>query len=74
MWSPFSFSPPCLLRRVLVNTTDPNVSFQAVLWQQRGPWLVYREAFLLSPDKPPQKMDGELVLHREKVLFHQVIS
>lgn len=66
--------PPHLLRRVIVNTTDPNVSFHAVLWKARGQWLTLRDAVLLTPEKPSgQKVDGEVVLERSRVTFTQVL-
>jgi hypothetical protein len=65
--------PPCLLRRVIVNLRDESSSIQGVLWSVRGPWLTYRDASFLTSGQPPAKIDGEVVLHRDRVLFMQVL-
>lgn len=65
------WQPPCLLRRVLVNTLDGK-AIECVLWRSRGPWLVLRDATVLEPQHEPLKVDGELVIHRARVDFLQV--
>jgi hypothetical protein len=57
---------------VIVNTTDASTSFQAVLWSTNGPWLTFRDVSMLKPGQPPIAMDGEMVMHRDKVTFFQV--
>jgi hypothetical protein len=61
------------LRRSIVNTTDPHLSFQAVVWSMRGPWITLKDAVILTPEKPPTPVDGEVILHREQVRFFQVL-
>jgi hypothetical protein len=57
-------------RRVIVNFSDK--AFDAILWAQRGPLLVLREARLLQPGAEPVQMDGEVVVERSRVEFIQV--
>lgn len=65
--------PPCLLNTVIVNLTDsPDVAIRGVLWQQRGPWFVLKDAELLRAGQAPAPMDGEVVILRDRVLFFQV--
>jgi small nuclear ribonucleoprotein (snRNP)-like protein len=58
-------------RRVLVNMEDGR-AFDAVLFDQRGPLLVLRNATLLTPNEEPALVDGEVVIERDKVAFIQV--
>jgi hypothetical protein len=64
--------PPCLLRRVMVNTVNSNETFQAVLWSTRGPWLTLRDVEMMANQGVPVKVPGEVVLHRDRVTFMQV--
>lgn len=65
MWSRWP-----VLSRVLVNLEDGR-AFDAVLYDQRGPLLVLRNATLLTPDEDPVTVDGEVVIERMKVSFIQ---
>ena len=67
--------PPCVLRRVLVNVTyNPNEALQGVLWRYRGGWLVLRDVEGLTTGQAPAKMDGDVVIHRDKVAYLQVVG
>lgn len=68
----FWWRPPCLLRRVILNLTD-GTAIQGVLWNSRGAWLTVRDSELLVNGATPQKIDGEAVLHRSRLLFIQVL-
>lgn len=68
----FWWRPPCLLRAVIINLTDGN-AIQGVLWSSRGPWLTVRESKLLVPNANATVIDGEAVLHRDRVTFIQVL-
>ena len=59
-------------RRVVVNLADR--AFAGILWAQRGPLLVLRDAQLLEPGAQPQPVDGELVVERLRVEWVQVVS
>jgi hypothetical protein len=62
------------LRAVIVNRVDdPAEALQGVLWQNRGAWLTLREVSLLRPNTEPARIDGEVVIHRDKVAFIQVL-
>lgn len=58
-------------RRVVVNLADK--AFTGILYAQRGPLLVLRNAQLLVPSAPAQDVDGEVVLERSHVEFVQVL-
>jgi hypothetical protein len=57
-------------RRVLVNLEDGR-AFDAVLFDQRGPLLVLRNATLMEPGETPVAVDGEVIIERIKVAFIQ---
>jgi hypothetical protein len=61
--------PVC--ERVLVNLEDGK-AFDAVLYDQRGPLLMLRNATLIEPGAEPVAVDGEIVIERPRVLFIQV--
>lgn len=60
-----------LRRRVLVNL-DGGRAFNGVLWAQRGPLLVLRNAELLEPGREPVALDGDIVIERDRIDFVQV--
>lgn len=60
-----------LYRRVLVNLDDGR-AFDAVLFAQRGPLLVLRDARLIEPGTEPVAVDGEVIVERPRVAFIQV--
>lgn len=58
--------------RVLVNLVDGR-AFDALLWAQRGPLLVLRDARLIEAEGvPPVTVDGEVIIERPRVAFIQV--
>lgn len=66
--------PPCLLRSVIVNLRDePATALRGVLWSSRGSWLTLKDCAALKASQPPAKMDGDVVVHRDQVLFLQVL-
>jgi hypothetical protein len=66
--------PPCLLRQVILNLEgDSTSALQGVLWSARGPWVTLRQPSMLKSGQPPIPMDGEVVVHRAKVAFLQVL-
>jgi hypothetical protein len=70
--------PPCLLRSVnlqLVSRAarDDDMAIQGVLWRSRGDWLVIRDASVKEGTRPPEKVQGEIVIHRSNVAFIQVL-
>lgn len=69
----FWWRPPCLLRRVIVNAVDDS-ALEGVLWKSRGAWLVLRDVMLMEPGNPQRTaVDGEVVIHRSRVSFIQVL-
>ena len=68
----FWWRPPCLLRAVIVNLTNGE-ALQGVLWSSRGPWLTIRDAKILVEGATPRPLDGEAVVHRDRVTFVQVL-
>jgi hypothetical protein len=69
--------PPCLLRAVIVNLRESDgqdaTAIRGVMWSARGPWLTFRDASLLKAGQEPARIDGEVVMHRDVVLFVQVM-
>lgn len=66
------FHRVALLREVVVNLDD-NTSIRGVLWQQRGPLLVLKNAVLLVPSGTPTPLDGEAIIERSRVVFIQAL-
>lgn len=58
-------------RRVVVNLSGQ--AFSGLLWARRGRLLVLRQAQILTPDAPPQDIDGEIVIERSRVEFIQIV-
>jgi hypothetical protein len=56
---------------VILNLEDR--AFAGILWAQRGPLLVLRNAEMLQQGVPPTPMDGEVVIERSRVEFVQVV-
>lgn len=71
--------PPCLLRTVVVNMTmdqpdrERDRTIYGVLWSSRGAWLTVRDAQVQEGTGTPVRVDGEVVVHRDKVSFIQVM-
>lgn len=59
-----------LLRTVIVNCVD-GTSFQGVLYRERGPLIVLRNAVYLEPGLEPQPLDGECIIDRARIAFVQ---
>jgi hypothetical protein len=74
MWRWLSFwRPPAMLRACIVNfRDDPNTAIKGVLWSTEGPWLTFRNGELLKPNQPPTSIDGDTIIHVDRVLFLQV--
>lgn len=64
-------------KRVLVNLRT-GTTFHGILWEQRGPLLVLKDAMLLAdrgnevPSRPP--VEGEVVVEIRNVDFVQVLG
>lgn len=67
----FAWRRTAARRRVVVNLLDER-AFDGVLWAQRGPLLVLRDAKLWSEGAEATPMDGEIVIERGQVRFVQV--
>lgn len=65
--------PPCVLRTVIINFRGSDEAIKAVLWSSRGQWLTFKQTSLLKAGQPPVPMDGDVVIHRDRVLFMQVL-
>lgn len=69
------FRPYPVLRTAIVNLAS-GTAFRGVIWRRRGPWLVLREAELLSDRGNPArgKVDGEVLVKLADVDFVQVVG
>ncbi|MFE4691257.1 hypothetical protein ACFRH6_14505 [Streptomyces sp. NPDC056749] len=72
MFGWFPWRRTAVRRRVVVNL--PDKAFSAVLWAKRGPLLVLRDVQLLEAGRPPQPVDGEVIVERARVEFVQVLA
>jgi hypothetical protein len=68
----FAWRRTAVRKRVVVNLADK--AFNGILWAKRGPLLVLRDAEILEAGRPPQPVDGEIVIERAKVDFTQVLA
>lgn len=61
---------------MLINVTyNANEALQGVLWAASwGGWLTLRDVSALTPGAPPTPVDGEVVLHVDKIAYLQVIA
>lgn len=66
----FAYRRTAVHKRVVVNLAD--TAFDGILWVQRGPLLVLRDAKLLQPGAEPVPLDGEVLIERARVEFIQV--
>jgi hypothetical protein len=67
-----SYGRVAISRRVVVNLTDGS-AIEGVLWDERRPLLVLRSAHLHTHGQT-SPMDGEVVIHADRVLFVQVVG
>ena len=66
--------PPAMFRECIVNIVkDDSVAYRGVLFSHRSGWLTFKNVWTLRPGVEPTKFDGELVIHRERVDFLQVM-
>jgi hypothetical protein len=67
--------PPAMLRECIVNfADDPSSAIKGVLWDVHGSWLVFRDCSVLKPGAAPAQMDGEIVIHRDRIAFLQAVG
>jgi hypothetical protein len=60
---------------VIVNLRDnPNEALQGVIWQKRRGWYTLRDVDALTTGQPPQKVDGEIVIHEDRISYFQVVG
>lgn len=60
-------------RRVLVNLTSGS-AVDGILWDERGTFVVLRDANLHTPDAGSAPLDGEVIIERVRIDFVQVVS
>jgi hypothetical protein len=67
--------PPCVLDLVIVNLIDaPDEAIKGVLWSYRGGWIVLRDAQALTSGAEPTQIDGEVIVHRDRVAYFQKLT
>ncbi len=57
---------------VIVNLKSQPDAYRGILWEQRGGWLVLKNAEVLRDRSSPVPVDGDLLIDRANVLFIQV--
>lgn len=60
-------------RRVVVNLTT-GTAIEGVLWSERGPLIVVKDARLLERGAGPTPVDGEVLVERDRIDFVQVVT
>lgn len=66
---------PALLRECIVNFQDDKATaLRGVLWRTRGGWLEFRNCTLLVQEKPPLRIDGEVLVPVTNVAFLQRLA
>lgn len=68
-----SYGRLAMNRRVMVNLTTGS-AIQGVLWDDRGPLVVLKDAQLHVDGGNHAPLDGEVVIERDRIEFVQVIS
>lgn len=69
----FAFRRTLVRKRVVVNLIGER-AFTGILWAQRGPLYVLRDVTMHEPGTDPARVDGEVVVERDRVEFIQVVS
>lgn len=59
-------------RRVMVNLTSGS-AIEGVLWDERGPLIVLRDA-QLHTDGGSSPLDGDVIVERERIAFVQAVA
>lgn len=59
-----------LLKTIIVNCTD-GTSFRGVLYRERGPLLILKQAEYLEPGAEPVLLDGDTIIDRARIAFVQ---
>lgn len=67
-----SFGKVAMSRRVVVNLTT-GAAIEGVLWDERGPVIVLRDARLHN-EGGTAPLDGEVIVERARIDFVQVVS
>ena len=67
-----SYGKVAISRRVMVNLTNGD-AIEGVLWDERKPLLVLRSASLHTNNQHAP-LDGEVVIHADRILFVQVVN
>jgi hypothetical protein len=69
----FWWRPPCIYRRVIVNFThDSTEAIEGVLFAYRGGWLTLKDCAPLKAGRVPEKIPGDIIVHRSAIAFLQV--
>lgn len=64
-----------LHRRVVVNLLGGKQAIEGVLWDEQGPLLVLRDAYMHEGlSAGPVPMDGEVVIDKARIAFVQAPS
>jgi hypothetical protein len=67
-----SFARIAMSRRVVVNLTT-GAAIEGILWDERGPLIVLRDARLHN-EGGTAPLDGEVIIERDRIDFVQVVS
>jgi hypothetical protein len=63
---------PAFAKLVLVSTGEQ--AFRGILVRTHGRYVVLADAFVIEQGSAPVRADGEIILHRDKVQYIQVLT
>lgn len=52
---------------------DPSEAIEGVLYAYRGGWLTLKECSPLKAGHVPEKIPGDVVVHRDRIAFLQAL-
>lgn len=61
-----------VVRRKVLVALRTGQAVTGLLWTRRNRFLVLKDAQLLEPGVEPTRMDGDVIIEREQVLYTQV--
>ena len=65
---------PALLRTVMVQLDDGETAVRGVLYAYKRGWHILRNCQVMPGDSGATPADGEMMIHRDRVLFLQAVT
>lgn len=69
------WQPPAMLKECIVNLVgEDGLAYRGVLFGYRCGWLTFKHVYALRAGAEPAKVDGDIVIHRDRIDFLQVLQ